>query len=50
MVLFLTNLEVAIVSPSLVAITEDLGGFNRATWIISAYLLGYVGTPPISLF
>jgi MFS family permease len=42
--LFLTNLEVVIVSPSLVGITEDLGGFDRATWIISAYLLGYVGT------
>ncbi|ORX95042.1 major facilitator superfamily domain-containing protein [Clohesyomyces aquaticus] len=41
--LFLTNLEVVIVSTSLVAITDDLGGFDRATWIISAYLLGYVG-------
>ncbi|KAF1962121.1 MFS general substrate transporter [Byssothecium circinans] len=46
--LFLTNLEVVIVSPSLVAITDDLGGFDRATWIISAYLLGYVGVVIIS--
>ncbi|KAH7128161.1 MFS multidrug transporter-like protein [Dendryphion nanum] len=41
--LFLTNLEIPIVTTSLVAITNDLGEFNNIGWIISSYLLGYVG-------
>jgi hypothetical protein len=31
------------VSTALVGITEDFGGFSKASWVISAYLLGYVG-------
>ncbi|KAF1994393.1 MFS multidrug transporter-like protein [Amniculicola lignicola CBS 123094] len=27
---------------TLVSITDDLGGFERASWIVSAYMLGYV--------
>lgn len=41
--LFLTNLEIPIVTTSLVAITDSLGGFDQVGWIISSYLLGYVG-------
>jgi hypothetical protein len=41
--LFLTNLEIPIVTTSLVAITNDLGEFNNIGWVISSYLLGYVG-------
>jgi MFS family permease len=41
--LFLTNLEIPIVTTSLVAITADLGGFDKVSWLISSYLLGYVG-------
>jgi len=41
--LFLTSLEIPIVTTSLVAITDDLGGFDRIGWVISSYLLGYVG-------
>jgi MFS family permease len=41
--LFLTNLEIPIVTTSLVSITDDLGGFNKVGWVISSYLLGYVG-------
>lgn len=44
MCLFLTNLEIPVVSTSLVAITGQLGGFDKTSWIVSAYLLGYVGT------
>ncbi|KAI9644355.1 hypothetical protein NHQ30_007712 [Ciborinia camelliae] len=40
---FLANLEVAIVSTSLVAITDDLKSFARSTWIITAYILTYTG-------
>lgn len=43
MCLFLTNLEIPIVTTALVDITSELGGFNKASWIISAYLLGYSG-------
>lgn len=48
MCLFLTNLEIPIVTTALVGITTDLGGFDRANWITSAYLLGYVGEIKIS--
>ncbi|KAF1974063.1 MFS general substrate transporter [Bimuria novae-zelandiae CBS 107.79] len=40
--LFLANLEIPIVTTSLVAITEDFHGFERGSWVISAYLLGFV--------
>lgn len=43
MCLFLTNLEIPIATTALVDITEDLGGFDKSSWVISAYLLGYVG-------
>ncbi|KAF2016768.1 putative multidrug resistance protein fnx1 [Aaosphaeria arxii CBS 175.79] len=41
--LFLTNLEIPIVTTSVVAITDDIGGFDKSGWLISSYLLGYVG-------
>ncbi|KAJ5622005.1 MFS general substrate transporter [Penicillium herquei] len=41
--LFLTNLEVPIVSTSLVGIAGDLGGLEKIYWITIAYLLGYGG-------
>ena len=41
--LFLTNLEIPIVSTSLVGITNDLQGFSRSRWMVTAYLLTYVG-------
>ncbi|GLB04249.1 hypothetical protein AtubIFM57258_009965 [Aspergillus tubingensis] len=40
---FLTGLESTIVSTSLVAITDDLQGFGRSSWIITSYLLTYAG-------
>lgn len=43
MCLFLTNLEIPIVVTALVGITNDIGGFSKVSWIIAAYLLGYVG-------
>lgn len=43
MCLFLTNLEIPIVVTALVGITNDLGGFQQTSWIVAAYLLGYVG-------
>lgn len=40
--LFLTNLEIPIVTTSLISITNDLNSFDQSSWIISAYMLGYV--------
>ncbi|GLA48868.1 hypothetical protein AnigIFM63604_004452 [Aspergillus niger] len=37
------GLEGTIVSTSLVAITDDLRGFGRSSWIITSYLLTYAG-------
>ncbi|ETS78083.1 hypothetical protein PFICI_10145 [Pestalotiopsis fici W106-1] len=43
-VLFLVNMEATVVATSLVAITDELGGFDIESWILSSYLLGYVGS------
>lgn len=41
--IFLVNFEISIVSTSLVSITDDLEGFGRSSWVITAYLLTYIG-------
>ena len=41
--LFVVQTEISIVTTSLVAITDDIGGFDMSSWIMSSYLLGYVG-------
>ncbi|KAI0429506.1 putative multidrug resistance protein fnx1 [Xylaria sp. FL1042] len=41
--MFLVNFEVPVLVTSLVAITNDLQGFDDAAWVVSSYLLGYVG-------
>ena len=41
--LFLSSLELSVVSTSLVAITNDLHGFSRSSWVVTAYLLTYFG-------
>ncbi|KAI1179865.1 drug resistance transporter [Nemania sp. FL0916] len=38
---FLVNLEISIVSTSLVSITNDLKHFSQASWVVTAYLLSY---------
>ncbi|KAH8645580.1 major facilitator superfamily domain-containing protein [Tricladium varicosporioides] len=40
---FLANLEVSIVSTTLVAITDDLKSFDRSSWVVTSYLLTYTG-------
>ncbi|KAI0144466.1 drug resistance transporter [Xylariaceae sp. FL1272] len=39
--IFLVNLEISIVSTSLVSITDDLKQFSQASWVVTAYLLSY---------
>jgi len=41
---FLVVLEIPIVPTALVTISNDVGGFDELSWVISAYLLGRVGT------
>ncbi len=41
--IFLPNLEISIVSTSLVAITDELHGFSQTGWIVVAYLITYTG-------
>ncbi|KAI0883457.1 putative multidrug resistance protein fnx1 [Annulohypoxylon maeteangense] len=41
MATFLVNLEISIVSTSLVSITDDLKGFSQSSWVVTAYLLTY---------
>ncbi|KAK5988234.1 MFS-type transporter MFS54-like protein [Cladobotryum mycophilum] len=41
-ILFLSSIDVTITTTSLVAITNDLGGFEMASWVLSAYQLGCV--------
>lgn len=40
--LILVQTEIFIVTTSLVAITEDQGDFDAASWILESYFLGYV--------
>lgn len=40
---FLVNMEVSIVSTSLVTMTNEFHGFNESTWVITAYLATYTG-------
>ncbi|KAH9906955.1 putative efflux pump antibiotic resistance protein [Xylariomycetidae sp. FL2044] len=41
--LFLTAVEASIVTTALVDITNELGGLEIASWVVSSYLLGYIG-------
>ncbi|MCJ1233481.1 hypothetical protein MMC14_001439 [Varicellaria rhodocarpa] len=41
--LFMATLETTIVSTSLIAITNDLNGFQKSSWIVTSYLLTYSG-------
>jgi hypothetical protein len=43
MVMFLSNLEIPVVTTALVGISDDLGEFKKASWVSTSYLLGYAG-------
>ncbi|KAI9740045.1 MAG: hypothetical protein M1818_004796 [Claussenomyces sp. TS43310] len=44
--IFLINFEVTIVSTAIVSITNDLNDFAESSWIITAYLITYIGKKP----
>lgn len=39
----MAQMEASIVGTSLIAITNDLQGFDKSSWIVTAYLLTYTG-------
>lgn len=41
---FQVVLEIPIIPTSLVSVSNDIGGFDDLSWVISSYLLGRVGT------
>lgn len=45
--LFSVNLEVSIVSTALIAIANDLDGFDQTGWVVTGYLLTYTGKSEI---
>lgn len=49
-VYFAVQVEISIVTTSLVNITQDITGFERAGWVMSAYLLGFVSKSHLGLF
>jgi EmrB/QacA subfamily drug resistance transporter len=43
----MSTLDGTIVATALPTITDDLGGFSRVTWVVTAYVLGVVATMPL---
>lgn len=39
----MVSLEIPVVTTALVSIVGGLGGFDKISWVVSSYLLGYVG-------
>lgn len=39
----LVNIEVSIIGTSLIAITDDLHGFEEMGWVVTGYLITYTG-------
>ncbi|KAI1402311.1 major facilitator superfamily domain-containing protein [Hypoxylon fuscum] len=41
-IVFVVVMEITIVTTALVAVTDDIGGFEQSGWVLSSYLLGRV--------
>lgn len=39
----MVTFEIPVVATCIVAITDDLGGVDDRSWLLTSYLLGYVG-------
>ena len=50
MSLLLSTLETTIVGTALVSIVDSLHGFDKASWIVTAYLVTYTGIPLAVVF
>ena len=42
--IFSAQMESSIVSTSIVAITNELGGFDKSSWVFTGFMLTYAGT------
>ncbi|PVH93387.1 MFS general substrate transporter [Periconia macrospinosa] len=47
MALFISQMESSVTSTAVLAITNDLGGYEHSPWLFTAYLLTYSGFPII---
>ncbi|KAF2791393.1 major facilitator superfamily MFS-1 [Melanomma pulvis-pyrius CBS 109.77] len=45
--LFISQMESSVTSTAVLAITNDLGGYEKSSWLFTAYLLTYSGFPII---
>ncbi|PQE23116.1 MFS multidrug transporter protein [Rutstroemia sp. NJR-2017a WRK4] len=43
LMVFLVVLEIPIVPTCLLTISNEIGGFDKVSWVISSYLLGRIG-------
>jgi hypothetical protein len=41
--IFIAQMESSIISTAVVAITDQLGGYEKSSWLFTAYLLTYCG-------
>jgi ABC-type microcin C transport system permease subunit YejE len=48
--LFIVQIESSIISTAVVDITDQLGGYEKSSWLFTAYLLSYCGTHCASPF
>ena len=46
--IFLSTMEVSIVSTALLDITDELQAFKDSSWVINAYLLAFTGDSDVS--
>ncbi|KAI1192552.1 major facilitator superfamily domain-containing protein [Nemania serpens] len=46
--MFMVTFEIPVVATSIIAITDDLGGADNSSWLLTSYLLGYVAIIVIS--
>jgi hypothetical protein len=42
--IFIVQMESSIISTAVVDITDQLGGYEKSSWLFTAYLLSYCGT------
>lgn len=46
--MFMVTFEIPVVATSVVAITNDIGGVDNRSWLLTSYLLGYVAIVVVS--
>lgn len=39
---FMVTMELTVVATAIVTISDDIGGFEYSSWVMTSYLLGYI--------